>query len=177
MNQQYSKEIYEEKFAQFITDTNIVKKRLLFADFLQKNIKRNYHGIQGENISGDDLYNVKNVHFSFGIDECEDCRYCDLLNTSKNCWDVSSFGEHSNWIYDSLTIGINASNCLFGRVNVLNATNLLYCSVAMLGSRNCFGSICIKKGEHCILNKPYSTQEYETLCGRIIDHMKSNGEW
>jgi hypothetical protein len=27
------------------------------------------------------------------------------------------------------------------------------------------------------MNKPYSAQEYETLCWKIIDHMRSTGEW
>ena len=31
--------------------------------------------------------------------------------------------------------------------------------------------------EYCILNKPYSKQEYGTLAGKIADHMISTGEW
>lgn len=27
------------------------------------------------------------------------------------------------------------------------------------------------------MNTPYSVAEYETLCGKIIDHMQSTGEW
>lgn len=28
-----------------------------------------------------------------------------------------------------------------------------------------------------IMNRAYSAQEYETLCGKIISHMQSTGEW
>lgn len=28
-----------------------------------------------------------------------------------------------------------------------------------------------------ILNTPYSQEEYEKLCGKIIDHMKTTLEW
>lgn len=35
----------------------------------------------------------------------------------------------------------------------------------------------MKKAHHCIFNTSYSVQEYEKLCGKIIDHMKSTGEW
>lgn len=28
-----------------------------------------------------------------------------------------------------------------------------------------------------ILNRAYSQDEYEKLCGKIIDHMRQSGEW
>ena len=40
-----------------------------------------------------------------------------------------------------------------------------------------FGCCGLKKGKNCILNRAYSAQEYETHCGKIIDHMRSTGEW
>jgi len=126
------------KFEQFIHDQNLSRKRLHFSELSEKSIKKNLHGLQCENSTGDDLYNVKNVMSSFGMDECEDCRYCSLLNTSKNCYDVSSFGENISWIYDSVTMGITSNNCIFGHINVMNATNLIYCDIAMLSSKNCF---------------------------------------
>jgi hypothetical protein len=33
------------------------------------------------------------------------------------------------------------------------------------------------KGKNCILNTSYSTQEYSCEREKIIDHMKSTGEW
>ena len=31
--------------------------------------------------------------------------------------------------------------------------------------------------QYCILNTTYSQQEYEQLCGKIIEHMRETGEW
>ncbi len=53
----------------------------------------------------------------------------------------------------------------------------VYYSLNVASSKDCFGCVGIKKGAHCILNNVYSTHEYETLCGRLIDHMRSTGEW
>ena len=44
-------------------------------------------------------------------------------------------------------------------------------------SQNCFGCIGLRKQHHCIFNKNYSVQEYESLAGKIIEHMVSTGEW
>ena len=144
MNQQLSKEEYKAKIEQVFSDTNIAKRRSLFLDFSRKNFKKYIHGNQIENSTGDDLYNTKNVKQSFGMTECEDCAYCDLMNSSKNCYDVSSFGENASWIYETSTAGLNVNNCLFGQMNVNNASNLIYCDMIQ-SSRDCFGCISIKK--------------------------------
>jgi len=44
-------------------------------------------------------------------------------------------------------------------------------------SNHCFGCIGLRKKEHCIFNTSYSTQEYESLVGKIIGHMKNTDEW
>lgn len=33
------------------------------------------------------------------------------------------------------------------------------------------------KTEYCVFNKSYSQQEYEQLCIKLVEHMKSTGEW
>ncbi len=176
MNQQLSKEEYKTKIEQVFSDTDIAKRRSLFLDFSRKNFKKYVHGNQIDNSTGDDLYNTKNVKQSFGMTECEDCAYCDLMNHSKNCYDVSSFGENASWIYETSTAGLNVNNCLFGQMNVNNSSNLIYCDMIQ-SSKDCFGCISIKKGSHCIMNIPYSAHEYEELCGKIIAHMQNTGEW
>ena len=85
-----SKEEYQEKLKLVTMDQKIATRRETFQNFLKKNPKKYIHGTQIENSNGDDLYNVKNVKSSFSMLECEDCAYCDLLITSKNCMDVSS---------------------------------------------------------------------------------------
>lgn len=144
MNEQLTKDAYKEKMKQVFSDSNIGKRRELFVNFAKKNIKKFIHGAQIDNSLGDDLYNVRNVKQCFGMTECEDCAFCDLMNTSKNCYDVSSFGENASWIYETSTAGLNVNNCLFGQMNVNNSSNLIYCDMIQ-SSRDCFGSISLKK--------------------------------
>lgn len=54
--------------------------------------------------------------------------------------------------------------------------NLIYCDQCMFSS-DLFGCCGIRHGKNAILNKNYSQAEYEILCGKIIDHMQSTGEW
>lgn len=42
---------------------------------------------------------------------------------------------------------------------------------------NCFGCCGLVGKKNCIMNTPYSVQEYSSLKERIIHHMKSTGEW
>jgi len=177
MNEQLTKEAYQEKLKLITQDQKITSRRDTFQKFLVKNPKKFIHGTHIENSTGDDLNNVKNVKSSFSMVESEDCAYCDLLTKSKNCMDVSSFGDGIAWMYEICTGWLNTQNCSFGVTNLINSSNLLYCSIAC-GSKDCFGCISIKpKSEHMIMNKSYSTHEYETLCAKIITHMQSTGEW
>lgn len=177
MNEQLTKEAYQEKLKLVTQDSKIASRRDTFQNFLQKNPKKYIHGTQIENSTGDDLHNVRNVKSSFVVMESEDCAYCDLLIQAKNCMDVSSFGDNIAWMYEVCTGGLNSQNCNFGFTNVLNCSNLYYCIMAY-SARNCFGSINLKqKAENLILNKSYSAHEYETMCAKIISHMQSTGEW
>lgn len=42
---------------------------------------------------------------------------------------------------------------------------------------NIFGCCGLLNGKNAIMNAPYSEQEYCTLRDKLIDHMKSTGEW
>jgi len=44
-------------------------------------------------------------------------------------------------------------------------------------SKNCFGCIGLRHKQYCIFNKQYSKEEYEQLVPKIIEHMKSTGEF
>lgn len=53
----------------------------------------------------------------------------------------------------------------------------VYYSLNVVSSKDCFGCAGLKKGKHCLLNTSYSAQEYETLVTKMIEHMRSTGEW
>ncbi len=134
------------------------------------------HSINTENCSGDYIYDSKNCSDSYNIGQAEDLKYCDSVYKAKDCYDVSSFGEKIEKIYESGTIGINVYDVLFSFNCVENVTGLAYCLHARV-SKNCFGGVSLKSNKYCILNKQYTKEEYEALMPRIIEHMKKTGEW
>lgn len=44
-------------------------------------------------------------------------------------------------------------------------------------SDSLFACVGLKHKQYCILNKQYSKEEYESLVGKIIEHMQQTGEW
>lgn len=117
---------------------------------------------------------------------CENCFICDELDHAKNCKysQISAYrgqeycydctGSAWNFCYESMT-PLQSNSAIFSDLCVL-WHNMYYSALCF--SNNCFWCISLHSHEHhCILNKPYSVQEYEQLCWKIIDHMRSTGEW
>jgi len=47
----------------------------------------------------------------------------------------------------------------------------------MQNCMNCFGCVGLKHKQYCILNVQYTEEGYEVLLPKIIEHMRSTGEW
>lgn len=133
-----------------------------------------------ENCTGDYLVNCK---------DCEACFDCEYLEKSKYCYDLkkgdgvsygnmdlSAFGVGVIDCYEGGTVGYNDNHCLFGE-NVWGSNDVHYSMLCVNNCKNCFGCVGLKKAEYCILNKQYSKDEYFNLVQKIIEHMKSTGEW
>ena len=81
---------------------------------------------------------------------------------------------HPEWSYELIsTLQLNNSAWSMATHYCQNT----YYSDQCNNSSHLFGCIALNHGNNCILNTPYSTAEYEVLCGKIIDHMRSTGEW
>jgi hypothetical protein len=122
------------------------------------------------NITGDALFECKNVHKSFNMTRAEDCKYCQDGLEMKDCWDSTEVAFKFERCYE-----------LHGSANVSRSTccnicweshDLYYCDLCSYSS-NLFGCISLKHKKYCILNKQYSKEEYENLVPRIIDHMNT----
>ncbi|MBI4836420.1 MAG: hypothetical protein HY817_04135 [Candidatus Abawacabacteria bacterium] len=178
MNQQYSKEDYE----QYVAKLNLGNRDSIPAlyaklkGFAKEHANKFFHGHQAENSSGDYLYNVKNCRHCFMTTKGEDLTYCDSLIDARHSCDISSFGENMERCYESNAIGDNVYEVFFSQLCAGNIRNVYF----NLGSRNshdCFGCIALKSNEYCILNKQYSKDDYEKMVARIIEHMLSTGGW
>lgn len=62
-------------------------------------------------------------------------------------------------------------------VNTYYGHDVYYSDFCMNANANLFGCVGLQKKEYCLLNKPYTKEQYEELMPRVIEHMKSGNEW
>lgn len=130
-----------------------------------------------EGCAGNYLRNAKNCLRAFHAYDCENCTYAEhVWRNAKDCMDVSTVGIDAQLVYDSINtaLGVYMMRCTNQCWNGSNNCDFcFFCGGLSYG----FGCVAIKKGDHCILNKKYSQEEYDTLREKIITHMKETGEW
>ena len=178
-NEQYSKEEYEEKAAEFRrgSHASVNQMKRAFDDFLLKHPHRATQFVNAENCTGDYVQNSKNCIDCFHAHEAEDCKNGEhVWRGSKNNRDVSTVGRDAEWIYEAINTGIGSKNNMCTIQCWSGTSDLLYC-YDCFSSHHCFGCSGMKHQQYCILNKQYSKEEYEKLVPKIIAHMRKGGEW
>ena len=178
-NEQYSKEEFEKKKEGF--ELNHYEKIKDFNkkvnEFFKKFPHKNVQGENNQNVIGDHVYNSKNAESCFDCKDLEDCKYCAKVAAGvKNSMDYTSWGFKAELMYETAACGDNAYNIRFCSTCTTSISNLTYCSQCT-SSSNLFGCAGLRNKKYCILNKQYSKEEYEKLVPKIIEHMKSTGEW
>lgn len=174
-NKPISQEIYNE-FKQKLSDYKFLNEfRKKFEEFSKKQIKKSNNLIGSENCSWNNIINSNNCNNCFDVLECQDSKYCASINYSSDLYDISSYGEESNLMLDSVSVWRYSNNILFSSI-VWKWENLIYC-IDVKKSKNCFLCVNLENKQYCILNKQYSKQEYEELVPKIIEKMKQDWEW
>jgi hypothetical protein len=180
MNKEYSREEYEKIIQEFSFDnySNLQKALKKWSEERGNYVKRSNHNLATENCTGDYILNSKNCNDCYMMGEnCEDCRY--IVNgfpALKDSYDCTYSGEQTSQLYECMASGADCYHELFCNVCATGNSDVYYCN-ALFGSKNCFGCICLRNAEYCILNKQYSREEYEELVPRIIEKMVSTEEW
>lgn len=131
---------------------------------------------QTENVTGNCLQECKDVQQSYFITRGEGHRYCFSLAGSKDCYDVTTYGDGCELLYECTVCGENSQRLVCCYECFDGASDLFYCSLCV-GCNDCFGCISLRKKRYCILNKQYSKEEYEKLVPVIIETMRVRGEW
>jgi hypothetical protein len=72
--------------------------------------------------------------------------------------------------------GANSKGIYFS-ASVFDSCSEIFYSFCCVQSQNCFACVGMQRAKYCILNKQYTKEEYEAFVPRIIEHMKSTGEW
>ena len=172
-NEQYTKEEYEKKIKEFDTGSrknleNINKEAY---DFSLKYPRRPLRIVNGVNVSGEYIYNSRNVRNVYHMADSENVRYSELFIAGgvKNSYDYTYFGQNSELMYESSWVGNQAYKNLFGVWGYSN--NDTEYTFGCHGSSNLFGCVGLNKSEYCIFNKQYTKEEYEKLVRKIKKHM------
>lgn len=168
-NKSVSKEEYEKvKNETFSSYESFSKNLETFRKTIKKEALHKFMvGEQNQNVSGNFVYNSKNVHNSFFAFEGENIKYVNRGVKQKDSMDI--FGvDGGELAYDSNNVDFS-SYCLFS-VNGENNFNTEYVADSF-NVKNVFGCISLRKKEYCILNKQYSKEEYNELVAKIKKQM------
>lgn len=176
-NQPVSKEEFEKYKEGMKSRAYIKQMREHFEKFKLQFPEKYMHGVQNENVTGDYLTSCKDSSFCFDGANLWDCKYSyQSFNPLKNVMDTQECGD-AELLYECAFVGYGTYDVKFS-IHALadGTTDLMYCNYSP-HSQHCFGSIGVKHKKYCILNKQYTQEEYEALVPRIIEHMKTTGEW
>lgn len=132
--------------------------------------------INCENSSGEYLRNCRNVKNGFMVTDLEDGKNLYITEESKDFVDCSCSGFNGcELYYECLNAGDGGTHNALS-FNNWTSSSIYYCDTAQM-CESCFGCVGVRHKKYCILNTEYSKAEYEQLVPKIIEHMKSTGEW
>lgn len=173
LNQQYTKEEYARKIAEF-KKYEPEKLRQMLHELKIKTPVKCMEGSNNENVVGDLMFNSKNCYYTFNSKGCEEVHFSTQLLETNYCTDCD-YGEYGNHAYGCSGF-YKASNIFFCHWS-WEISDSYYCSISHGNTQNCFGCISLRRKKYCILNKQYTRDEYEKMLPRIIEYMKKTGEW
>lgn len=175
-NEPLSKEEYQKRFAVAQTGsfTAIRKLRKKWLECMERSLHKFSSQRSVQNVSGDMIFESKNVSQSFNVTRSENVKYCADVLEIKDCMDNTEVAFRFERNYEAhgspaLANTIAANICW-------ESFDLSYCNLCGY-SNNLFGCIALKQKKYCILNKQYSKEDYNALKLKIIEHMKKTGEW
>lgn len=175
-NEQLGKEEYERRLKEFLEhlydDAGWMSKSL--KSVRESASHRASLIINSERCSGDYIRNCKNSHDVYDAEDLEDCNYSIYALDVKDSYDMSCAGW-GELMYEVLGTG-QLNRGKFSSA-VVNSSDVEYCR-CIWNSRDCFGCTSLHgHNQYVILNKQYSKDDYFDLRARIIEHMKSTGQW
>lgn len=174
-NKPYSKEEYFVKLKEWNLEsyTSLQELRKKAKEILMLYPRRYMEGLKNLNVTGDYIFNSKNVFLSYEIFATEDSKYCQflILPGTKDSYDYTMWGLNATRIYECMGAGNNSTDISFTTESWSASSKLQYCKNIFTSSTNLFGCVALKGGNYCILNKQYTKKEYEELIPKIIEHM------
>ncbi len=175
-NKQYDKEGYEQTMQSLLTHENdtLEDLKLRFIQTQAMSIRQANHASLNECCSGDYIHSSKNCKDCYSLTNAQDC---SRLYDCYECRDCSDCNEmfQCELCYENMEACPDCYAVGFSSLTA-NTNNIFYCDHCY-NSKYLFGCVGLKKNEHCILNKQYTKDAYEELIPKIIEHMKSTGDY
>ena len=184
-NQSYcykNKKVTPQEYAEILARYNLGSFSVInqlhqeYSDFLSEMPQLFATLLRTEEVTGDNISEAKRCERVFDGGKLEDVHNCHFVNECTDTGDVN-IGWQQTLHYESITVGASSSDVAFCADVWPTVSHLYYCTYSQEGVRHCFGSTGLRRKEYCILNKQYSPAEYEKLAARIIEHMRTTGEW
>ncbi len=174
LNKQYTKEEYEKIKPEVLSQS--ARYLTLYKSTIQSSIHEHVVSINSVGV-GDHLFNCSDTYYCFDATECENVKYSSQVYVCKNCYDVISFGNNSEQLYECMWVGTNVFHSLFSSHCYNDFSDVYYSMKSGFWSKHLFGCIWLRNKQYCILNKQYTKEQYEALVPKIIEHMIKTGEW
>lgn len=168
--EQCTKEEYEQKMREIDFGSYAVFQALVLEfEELKENALHRYADIlKCVNTTGDALTNMKNAEHCFEAYDNEDVKWVSRAMGNKNSYDINNM-RRSELAYEYVSLGEQSNNVMFSCSLIGASTNTQYSTWS--SGANLFGCVGIRNGNHCILNKQYSEEEYREILPKIIAHM------
>ncbi len=174
-NEQYSKEGYEAKLTEFQLNTHegYENAKASAEAFWLQHPEKYYHGSHNANVTGDYIYNSKNVKEGYLIGDVEDSKYVALIHSksTKDCYDYTDWGENAQNVYEAIGCGLGVNSLKFCQLVFSDARDVEYSALFCPRISSCFGCIGITDKQDCTLNKQYSKEDYVAMVEKIKKHM------
>lgn len=177
LNQPYAREEWFIKVKEILGSHEKMRQALdQFRRIVREEALHRYaNATQIVNSTGNDLVETKNAKYCFDSTKLEDCSYVSYGENVKDCRDAYAIVKGSERCYELLS-GNGSYNSRFVLASWdENVSNEL--SQYIIGSKDTFASVGLRKKQHCILNKQYNEEEYLKLKDRIIVDMRRRGEY
>ncbi len=171
-NEQLTKEEYESRIKALGLGkySSILACAAEFESLRTGSIHRFADIFKGANSTGNNLINVKNVRHGFTGFDSENVSYALRFYEIKDAADIYGSGNGAEFLYDGVNIGYRDSLVRLSTNTYEVIRDATYCDYFRT-SQNIFGCVGLRGKQYCILNRPYSKEEYEALVPKIIAHM------
>ncbi len=174
-NIQYTREEYLKKKEELKLNTRsgIEKCKSRFQELWDNSFHKHLKLTNTTNVSGDQVTNSRNCYAIYDFkDDAENSKYASWgAKGLKDSYDVGpACGDKSELTYDSVSVGVQDSNCAFC-ATAWWSRDVFY-SLMVSNCQNCFGCAQMNGKQYCILNKQYTKEEYGKILPKIIKQME-----